>query len=352
MQVLYHKRSCFSAWFVLGIFSLIFLGFPPPLQAGMALNLDTSLSSDDLEFVISKAEAGESIQLSGEFSGNFLIASKTITIIGNKDDPAILNGNFMGPVLRIASTSDVSLKDFITIKNGQPSNPASGGGIQNSGKLKLSHVVVIDNHGSGITNLGQLTLSHVTVKSNMPIPEAGVGGGGIRDAGIGPLEIHHSHISHNTSTDGGGGLFINRQNKNQPGDRVINITHSKIHDNTTLKVGGGGINIGSVDCNISVCEINNNTTTSSFAGGGGIYIFDSKVTISGSKISNNTADPGRGGGVFIGESTVNISKSEITHNFSKSFGGAISYSNSQLTIDKATEDLILHNHPHPQINKF
>ena len=82
----------------------------------------------------------------------------------------------------------------MTIADGIAPDFGSGGGINNNGKLTVSHTTIAGNtayDGAGICNTGTLTLSHSSISSNV----AGNFGGGIDNTGT--LTVSDTTISSN-----------------------------------------------------------------------------------------------------------------------------------------------------------
>jgi CSLREA domain-containing protein len=194
-----------------------------------------------------------------ENGGGPLRINKTLSITGpgvgivirrRSTDPAFRIFQIFHPV----TAPTVTLTNLI-IRGGESNiEPFGGlgGGIHNSGTLRLIHCVVAGNSGAGggIFNIeASLTLTDSRVSSN--------DGGGIENNGTtAVLRLVRSTISANSSSQGGGIL-------NQAG--TITLTHSTVLGNTAAVVGGGVVN------NSGGITLNNSTVANNSAkvGGGG-----------------------------------------------------------------------------------
>jgi len=108
------------------------------------------------------------------------------------------------------------------------------------------------------------------------------------------------------------------------GGNLIMNDSSKINGNTSSDIGGGVyVNYGTFNMNGG--EISRNTANS----GGGIYVSSGTVTINGGKIKENTA---RGGGIYNNGGTVTMNNGTISGNNSNSQGGGIEVGNGNFTM--------------------
>jgi predicted outer membrane repeat protein len=122
-------------------------------------------------------------------------------------------------------------------------NNAYGGGIYNTGMLKLSASTISANqaagYGAGVYNDGSLTIESSTISGNtvsMYVPRAEGGfGGGISSSGN--LKITNSTLSDNTAAVQGGGIWSTG---------AITITNATISDNSAALQGGGIAQAGGV----------------------------------------------------------------------------------------------------------
>jgi hypothetical protein len=153
-------------------------------------------------------------------------------------------------------------------------------------------LLVAGNDGAVRLTALAITGGNATTRNN--------GGGGIADAGPGPLDLAGVAVSGNVATppnessdEGGGGIFAS-------GPLVLD--HSSVTGNTTTVTqsdgdsGGGGILQKSGNLTLTDSTVAGNTATVTPSGtggvdnngGGGIYMDGSELTITGSLIQGNT----------------------------------------------------------------
>jgi hypothetical protein len=170
----------------------------------------------------------------------------------------------------------------LEIKNGRAD--LLGGGIFNSGVLRLSDCVIAENHasmnGGGIFNNGFLSLEDCAVSKNF----AGFLGGGIFNLSDGDLRLDSCAISgNNASLDGGG--IVNAG--------AATLSRCAVTDNSAARGVGGGFYGNSGALSLGNCTIANNSAPS----GGGIFNFGDLV-LSNCTVANNSTFGGPGGGVL------------------------------------------------------
>lgn len=193
---------------------------------------------------------------------------KTVTIAGLK----ITNGNTNTPFslavpgAGIFNDSANLTIDHCTI-NGNTAG-FGGGGIFNSGDIKLIASAVTENSGGGIGNPGFMSITRSEISRNL--------GAGIDNA-LGTLSLANSQIRENHD----GGI------QNRSG--TVTLTNSVVSDNVGDFFGGIDNELGSLTLNNST--VSNNT-------GAGIINYNpgaqsSTVTLRNCTVSNNT-----GGGLF------------------------------------------------------
>lgn len=137
--------------------------------------------------------------------------NSTVIIEGNGHK---IDGNYLGPVLHIASSGTVTVNRAVITGGNVACYYESddkifsyGGGIYNEGQLNLNNSTVSGNLASGIyNNIGSLTISHSTVSENrlsaicMPAGYIGSGrgiSGGIYISGGGTAILRSSIVSGN-----------------------------------------------------------------------------------------------------------------------------------------------------------
>jgi hypothetical protein len=246
-----------------------------------AANVTGSSAGDTIIFSL---PADSTISL----SGGELVVDRNLTIDGSASPNLAISGDRHSTVLDVADNVTATLRQ-LTIKDGHVDYPGGGGGIHNSGTLKLIGSSISDNtaaFGGGIYNdNGNLVLAGSAVSNNVSSFE----GGGIWSIG-GSLIITDSMVSNNTATLGGGGIYV-------------------IYGSATLERG------------IITANITRNS------GGGGIYHSYGDITLTDSAVSGNVAmgenSDGGGGGVYNDEGTMKLVRSTLLNNVSTSVGGGI-----------------------------
>jgi hypothetical protein len=230
--------------------------------------------------------------------------SDTTTIIGN--GATIDAGGAVG-VLRVVAAASVTL-DRVNIMHGFA--PVSGGGIANSGALKLLNSNVLFSTapvGGGIRNFNG---NVILINSNVVHCESTApnGGGGIHTT-YGQLLIQDSsNISHNVASSQGGGIA----NYNSQ----VTIDASRVSDNIAGGRGGGLMTIGAATT-ISGSIISDNRSPT----GGGIFNDSHMVVQDDSLITDNQAT-GEGGGIW-NALLLTLTDSSVSDNNAVQLGGGI-----------------------------
>jgi hypothetical protein len=163
----------------------------------------------------------------------------------------------------------------VTIQNG--STTGTGGGIQNAGTLRLAGVTLTGNtagNGGAIANVAGATATIVASRLTENTTTS-VGGGGIIN--LGTLTTVQSVISRNTAPVNGGGV------NTQPNGNT-RLVASVVERNTSGSLGGGISNLGTTLVDRSVVRLNQGSA------GGGIATGNSNVTLRSSVVRNNTPD--------------------------------------------------------------
>jgi hypothetical protein len=208
----------------------------------------------------------------------------------------------------------------LTINNSLISNNSAGdagGGVETdgSGKVFINAGTVITgntsvNQGAGVW-LDAITVGNVlqsarlsvtgTIVSNNDALTAGTFGGGIGNAGNGPVSITSSTIENNFSGGDGGGFA------DQNGQGTLTVSSSLFLNN--FAVGdGGGIDEGGPATTITNSQIQGNI---SGASGGGVFANGMTLTIMNCTVDNNIS-AGNGGGLEIATTGTNSILSNIT----------------------------------------
>ena len=213
-----------------------------------------------------------------------------------------------------------------------------GGGICAVGKasnVTLNGVTVTENKatfsqnntlavGAGIdAEGGTLTVT----KSNISGNNARGNGGGIFSAEGNVLNVSDTTIQSNQSDNGGGIHMGEKAAATAPSQATI--TGTKILDNTSTGIQGGGVYIGTrATAALTNCTVAGNKTLST---GGGIYGSLCTITLDNVTVKRNeTSDANSlGGGVFLqgnqnGESSLTLKNGTVIQNNSAvGFGGGI-----------------------------
>jgi hypothetical protein len=187
-----------------------------------------------------------------------------------------------------------------------------GGGITNGGAIaSLSHSVISDNRltsngaGGGIANsFGLLNMSDDIVARNAATAGPQASGGGIDNSGH--LTLTHSVVRDNVARGVGGGI----RNEEQQDPRFsVDVRSTRVIRNTVTSsrgpaTGGGIFNAGALTLTASTVQGNRARTATGRAVGAGIYNASS-LGVSQTLITGNVvSDPGgeaEGGGLYVDE---------------------------------------------------
>ena len=224
--------------------------------------------------------------------GSRLVISKDLTVDGSSLVPNLsMDGNGEITVFEVAATSVTTL-DSLIIANGKTTDPASGGGILNSGNLHIARSIITRN--------------------------AGIEGGGIRNTGV--LEITESIISDNSADVLGGGIL-------NSGD--LTVTSSLFRRN--LAGTGGGVYDDSGTVHVDDSLFLENSAIGSGTGGG-IFVTSGLLYVSNSTFSGNSA--ASGGGIYFGlNGLLDIRDSTFTDNSADVGGGVSTYANMAVVVN-------------------
>ncbi len=199
--------------------------------------------------------AGEDAAATGD-----LDITADLTINGAGAATTIIDGNgavLFDRVVHILAGTTVTISG-LTIQNGLPLTPGSGGGIFSQGSaLILTNSTVSGNtafHGGGIWNSGMVTLNSSTVSGNSA---SGGIGGGIVNVGIGTLTLNNSTVSGNSIPSGGGGGIFNFGG-------TVTLNNSTVNDNSGGS--GGGIYIYSGAASLKNTIVANSSSGGNCAG--------------------------------------------------------------------------------------
>jgi CSLREA domain-containing protein len=252
-----------------------------------------------------------------------LAIAHNLTISGAGANSTTVSGNNAGGVFTVAAGKTVSIS-ALTITGGKLTGAGNGAGINDSGNLTLTGVVVTGNKvesvsggipaGGGIEiAAGNVTLGNTQVTNNQAVTDSGGGipeGAGIDDSGGGYVSISDSQITSNTVSIASGGGVPEGAGIHDGSAGTMAIADTEISQNTatgpagSAPAGGGLANDGSGVVTVTGSTLTGNTataTSNAVPGGGGIATFNGSVSISNTTISFNTAISVAGGGAAVAE---------------------------------------------------
>jgi hypothetical protein len=262
---------------------------------------------------ISLASSGDSIMVAAATYTENLTIRFSLKVIGSGAKTTIVDGGGVNTVVTISSASAHVSLSKVTIRNGFA---ATGGGINNSGRLTISNITVSGNstasntgYGGGIYNSGTLKINYSTISANSANSHVADHGGGIYN--LGTLTINDSTVSGNSAggleeADGGG---ISNQ-------ATLTISNTTISENGTASgmssCGGGIANGGTLTINNSTISGNSAGSCGGHGGPGGGGIFGT-ATLQNTVVANNPSGGNCRGGT-ITSNGYNLS-SDNTCNF-------------------------------------
>jgi CSLREA domain-containing protein len=214
-----------------------------------------------------------------------LVILDTVTIRGLGQDQTAIDAGQNSRVFRVAHDAGDVTFDGLTIRRGQTTAEADGGG------------------GILFDSTGTLSIINSTISENSTVGDGATGGGIFASAGI--VSIANSTISGNSTTGDadGGGIAVS--------SAVLTVANSTISGNSSEFFGGGIIADGGT---VTI-------TSSTLSGneGGGIVANGGSVAVTNSTISGNV-----GSGIFApGSGALTITNSTITENTASTDGGGI-----------------------------
>lgn len=226
---------------------------------------DTAAGAN-LQRVIKRAHAGDTIQVKNRCVGNFWI-DKSLRIIGAPTaamPTPVLNGNGTGRVLFLRYKTTVVTLTNLKLTGG--STPDYGGGIYSTaGKLTLNDVTVSGNLATGSVSAGGIYVSHQlilngssNVSDNASTGNGATGGGIYNSYGVVTLNDSAS-VSGNAAAGAAGGI--------QNTGTVILGDNSSVTSNEATADVGGGIWGGTVILKGSASVTGNSASIA----GGGLY---------------------------------------------------------------------------------
>gem|GEM_PF-6684101 len=265
-----------------------------------------------------------------------------------------------GAGLDIKAGADVTLKNVTVTENStHETNLQDGGGILNTGTLRLESCTITGNtasrYGGGVFNSGTLYIyGNTVIGGDSGAGNSAKSGGGIYNDGNHAVYIGYSaytsasentpadftgSISYNTATgttavtnttDGSGGGAIFNQ-----GTCIIAAGSDAAISNNSALYGAGVYNTTNSSSTPGVLSITGGTLSANTAGtngnGGGIWS-NGTLTVNGTTLSANTALSGNGGSIYVtGAATIGAEESPVTISGNTAQNGAGIYRNSTAT---------------------
>jgi hypothetical protein len=226
-----------------------------------AATTTVNCATTNLQTAIDNAASGDILVVTGTCQGNFVIGDKTLTLLGSGH--AVLDGQHNGPALSLNLVFPVTGLPVATVDN----------------------FSIVNGSQSGISSgfLSTLTLNDDVVTGNSNPLSFGVGGG-VATAGV--LVVNDTAITHNSSSDIGGG--IGTPSNQGPAGTSVTVNDSTISDNSAAIGGGVGEALAGPGLTL------HNTTVSGNSGGG-INVVGDSITLDHSAVIGNT-----GGGGLVG----------------------------------------------------
>lgn len=318
------------------------------LPAGaQARTTAVSCPTDDLQTAIDAAATGDTLQITGMCTGNFVVpgsgSATKLTLQGA--DNATLDGDHAGPAIS-AENMRLNLRE-LDIQNG--GNTTFGGGVYMTStllhlvggsisgnaacagagiymigsKATISAVSVHDNeaseasgpcpfiNGAGIEvdSGSELDLAHAGVTQNHVRGEFGIGGG--IDLYGSTVRINDSIVAANEAGRSGGGI------SDQLG--MLRVRRSNVRDNTAHHLSAGGLLVDGASARVVASTFTGNRAK--YAGGAMLNIADaadlpngvtgnSDLYVRDTRIAHNTVHEGGGGIVNYAPNTTNVNGGE------------------------------------------
>ena len=223
-----------------------------------------------------------------------------------------LDGRYQTRILHAQASADLALLGLELVHGWIHYSADGGGGLWNEdGRVRLADCRVLDNladSGSGIYNSGVLTVTHSLLSGN---GEDSYHVGGAL-ANNGTTWVSHSTLAFNWAGEGGGALYNNG---------TLYLDNSRILSNASQEGGGGIASMGTMAVENSAIAGNLAMGYNS-GGGGGMQTGSSQVDITNSLIVGNLTFAGFGGGLLAGGNT-QVSNSLFLSNGAIEGGGGI-----------------------------
>jgi len=256
---------------------------------GIYISSSSSPSSSSVTVINStiSGNAGEGIY--SYFNSGASFPSSSIMIISST-----INGNTGDGIYSLSSFCH----DTVIVTNSLISGNAGRGIYSYSDKssfISVSNSEISGNTGTGIYSYSYSSYYTSTVlvdSSDIIGNERGIFS--YSDGSSSLVTLSNSKITGNTTSGGGGGVYVN---SNTSGSSLASVTvnNSTICGNVAGQI-GGGINCSA---NSTIVTVNNSTISGNTAnnGAGGIFSRRNPTTVINSTISENVAANGNGGGI-------------------------------------------------------
>ena len=249
-----------------------------------------------LQSLIDAAPNGGTVNIAAGTYTESLTVNKTLTLTGVASTTTSIKAITGQRVITVTAGNSLRLEN-LTVTGGHPSGAVGGG-------------IILLN--------GSLTLINSRVANN----SADYGGGIFQGGPGGRVEASGSRIELNTTTNHGGGLYIEGR---------AAFTDTQVLSNTA-SMHGGGVHIqnGRADVTGGVFAYNR-----ALNGNGGAINLNNALTLSGTQLISNTAINGGGVQQWNAGYAVSITNTRFERNFASRIGGGAAVS-STLNISGST----------------
>jgi uncharacterized repeat protein (TIGR02543 family) len=215
----------------------------------------------------------------------------SVTLVGDATRRIVSLGEDNGTLFTVKSNVTLSLKNNVTLRglsgNNAPLIRVNGGAlVMDTGSAVSENTTTGGGGGVWVTGSGAFTMNGGEISGNTA---SGIGGGGVWVSGGGAFTMNGGEISGNTASHGGGGVYASSTFTMNGGEISGNTAHATNGD------GGGGVFLtGGGAFTMKDGKISGNTAS----GIGGGVCMSGAFTMNGGEISGNTASH-EGGGVWV-----------------------------------------------------
>ena len=237
---------------------------------------------------------------SGQNNRNIYI-KKSMKIQGTSRDDTIIDAGSQANMFNVISGVTLYISK-LTLRDGHSSQ---GGGIYNTGNLKIDNTKFVTNTGNNggaiLSNRGTLKISKSSFTNNM----AKTGFGGAIQIIHGSLSVSDSKFTSNIASKAG--AILNDHSS-------LNVINSIFTGNKAINGHGGAIYNYYGPLSLNTCKFSDNIATS---GGGAVHNGNSVLTIYKNSFLGNKAKTGSGGAISNSRGTLKISKSIFKYNVAR-----------------------------------